>query len=101
MCIRDRCIDENGHLQKNIWREETYYGEDENYHKATTYYGNDGFLVINKILELDGEKYYFNQNGYLVKNQNILFDGIMSVSYTHLDVYKRQVLYRLKCCCCM
>lgn len=28
-------------------------------------------------MELDGEKYYFNQNGYLVKNQNILFDGIM------------------------
>lgn len=71
------CIDENGRLQKNIWREESYFGEDENYHKANTYYGNDGFLVTNNILELDGEKYYFNQNGYLVKNQNILFDGIM------------------------
>lgn len=71
------CIDENGHLQKNIWREETYYGEDENYHKVNTYYGSDGFLVTNKILELDGEKYYFNQEGYLVKNQNILFEGIM------------------------
>ena len=40
----------------------------------------DGTAYTGWLTDTDGHRYYFNK------------DGIMPVSYTHLDVYKRQVL---------
>lgn len=54
------CADESGHLKKG-W-------------VGFQYYGDDYFIYHDELLEEDGKLYYFDGNGYLVKNQDIAVD---------------------------
>lgn len=55
--------DENGCLQHG-W----FNGDDE-------YYGEDYFRYNDKFLEEDGKLYYFNGDGCLIKNTEIIIEG--------------------------
>ena len=52
--------------------------------KAFSYTHLEDGTVYHGWKELDGETYYFGENHFAVK-------GFQAVSYTHLDVYKRQL----------
>ena len=47
------------------------------------------FNCINQDIEIDGGRFYIEDEG----RRPVTMSDIGSVSYTHLDVYKRQFLY--------
>lgn len=51
-----------------------YYDE---YEEEYQYYGEDFFRYESEVLEEDGNSYYFNTNGYLVRNGNVLIDDVL------------------------
>lgn len=54
------CADESGHLMKG-W-------------VGSQYYGDDYFMYRDELLEKDGKLYYLDENGDLVRNQDIVVD---------------------------
>ena len=67
--------------------------------KMHSYLNIEDYESILKELLKDKPKRIFdigcnmNQYGFLFANEGIEYYGIDTVSYTHLDVYKRQVLF--------
>lgn len=60
--------DKNGHLVKGWYQ--------RNYGNASfEYYNSDYFQVYNEIIEENGNKYYLNNEGILITNSQIVFDG--------------------------
>ena len=99
MCIRDRFTDENQQFViviKNVTKS-TISAKINNVEK-------DRNLRINQIILPDGSsdgpfskemKYAKKKNGTykIVIGKNLMAEGkLVAVSYTHLDVYKRQTL---------
>ena len=53
-------------------------------------YKSDGLYVDSNRTNCDMDKYYKKSHSKLAKEQKKLAKKLGSVSYTHLDVYKRQ-----------
>ena len=85
-------FDYNGIMLKGTWRQITYWKDgtgvsgwiraDENgclqhgwFNGDDEYYGEDYFRYNDKFLEEDGRLYYFNGDGRLIKNTEIIIEG--------------------------
>lgn len=49
----------------------------DEYEEEYQYYGEDFFRYESEVLEEDGNSYYFNTNGYLVRNGNVMIDDVL------------------------
>ena len=68
---------------------------------AQLFYKSDNFSTIYTYLEKDKNFRFLGQQDWNPTNYSINADGIRAVSYTHLDVYKRQSFLCIKyisCC---
>ena len=58
-------VDENGNPDSNIWLTEN---------SRTYYVGDDGVIVKDKIIEVDGKDYLLDEEGVLVKSKNLIME---------------------------
>ena len=60
--------DNAGHLMKGWYKKDTVHPE---------YFGEDYVAYQNKLLEDDGKLYYFDENGYRIKNRDVVVEGVL------------------------
>ena len=68
--------------------------------KVKTYYETAAVTAIMKVFSdigLSGYYFHFTQVSGIKRNTCFLLKNLKPVSYTHLDVYKRQIIYWAIC----
>ena len=81
------------HLVKEVWRRDVKVGKLKSATSKRTVPLNDTAIAMIKDLRKEA---YFGENTPLVPDECGNFTRPVTVSYTHLDVYKRQVSYQWK-----
>ena len=94
MCIRDSSS------SKQVENDTTYEkGSEDKFVEVETYKENEEVLYKYTLLNSEGKNVYEETGLYREPNVEQLDNEVVrvgAVSYTHLDVYKRQTLYLMK-----
>ena len=95
MCIRDRYhIDVTDIRQLEVTEKEKALDEKRAEMSHQVIQTDEWPLFDVRITKIEDQKHRIH-----ISFDNIIFDGWSTVSYTHLDVYKRQGMKR-RCFCC-
>ena len=101
MCIRDSYNSYSQTYYMSVTGSDSVFAIESSF-KTKFNYTLDDLIVLESLPsgELTFKEYTVTmpdgtENLYSDENLLTLFDDLESVSYTHLDVYKRQVLFRM------